>query len=786
MTPDIALVLSILAVAIVFLITEWIPLEVTALLVLGAVALTGLVSPVEALAGFSNPAVITVWAVFILSGGLTRTGVANTIGHFVLRMAGSSETRMIVVIMLTGGVMSAIMNNVAVAALMLPVVMDIARHTGSPPSKLLMPLAYGSLLGGLTTQIGTPPNILVSEALRNEGLRSFTFFDFTPVGLTVMFAGIAFMMIVGRHLLPKRDVAKESSRTKDADWETQYDLQERLFNIRIPENSMLANKTLAESRMGSALGWNVINITRKDQILMALGPSSTLKVGDRLTIEGRIENLKELKNWKQLIIEERGIDIETPYSTEIKIGEIRLPKNSKYVGKTLNSIGFRGRFGANVLAIRRNGNIKRTHLQDEPLELGDMLLIAGHHKQLEEFKGMSGFDQFRYVPRSDLIDIYHLHERLMVMQVSPDSVLVGKSLKESRMGDALGSRVLGIMRGNDPILMPEPWEILQADDRLVVEGRMSDFEMLHGLEELEIERRTQPDINTLVSGNIGLLEAILSPHTTLVGKTLRQLNFREKYGLNVLAIWRQGQAYRSNLRDTALRFGDALLVLGPKEKLKMLGREPDFIVLTETAQEELRLEKMKISILIMAGILLPVIIGWVPIYIAAIVGAALMVLFGCLTMEEAYRHIEWKAVFLIAGMLPLGTALDQTGAAKLIAEGVVSLVGPFGPRAVMFGLVVLTFSATCFVPTAALVVLMAPIVLNTSMNMGLSPHAFMMAIAMAASASFMTPISHPANILVMGPGGYRFLDYFKVGGLLTLVILVIIVTVLPLFWPLVR
>jgi di/tricarboxylate transporter len=353
------------------------------------------------------------------------------------------------------------------------------------------------------------------------------------------------------------------------------------------------------------------------------------------------------------------------------------------------------------------------------------------------------------------------------------------------MGDALGSRVLGILRGNDPILMPEPWETLQANDSLVVEGRMSDFEILHGLEELEIERRTQPDLHTLVSGNIGLLEAILSPHTTLVGKTLRQLNFREKYGLNVLAIWRQGQAYRSNLRDTSLRFGDALLLLGPREKLKMLGREPDFIVLTGTAQEELRLEKMKISILIMGGILLPVIMGWVPIYIAAVVGAALMVLAGCLTMDEAYRHIEWKAVFLIAGMLPLGTALDQTGAARLIAEGVVALVGPFGPKAVMFGLVALTFLATCFVPTAALVVLMAPIVLNTSMDMGLSPYAFMMAIAMAASASFMTPISHPANILVMGPGGYRFFDYFKVGGLLTLVILVIILVVLPLYWPLV-
>ena len=785
MTPDIAMVLFILTAAVVFLITEWIPMEVTALLSLGAVALVGLVSPVEALSGFSNPAVVTIWAVFILSGGLTRTGVANVIGRFVLRLAGNSEIRMIFVIMVTAGTLSAIMNNVAVAALMLPVVMDIARHTGSPPSRLLMPLAYGSLLGGLTTQIGTPPNILVSEALRDEGFKSFTFFDFTPIGLAIMFSGIAFMVLIGRHLLPQRDVIKESSGDQDIDWETQYDLQERLFNIRIPEDSILVNKTLSETRMGSALGWNVISITRNNQTLLAPGPSDILQVKDRLTIEGRIENLKELKNWQKLIVEEGGIDIEAPYSTDIKIAEIFLPVNSQFVGKTLNSIGFRGRFGANVLAIRRNGNIKRTNLQDEPLESGDLLLIAGHHEHLEEFKNISGFDQFKYVPRSDLIDVYHLHERLMVMRVPTESALIGKSLKESRLGDALGSRVLGIQRGNEPILMPEPWETLKANDSLVVEGRMSDFEMLHGLQELEIERKTQPDINNLVSGNIGLEEAILSPHTTLAGKTLRQLNFREKYGLNVLAIWRQGQAYRSNLRDTSLRFGDALLLLGPKEKLKMLGREPDFIVLTETAQEELRLEKMKLSILIMGGILLPVIMGWVPIYIAAIVGAALMVLFGCLTMEEAYRQIEWKAVFLIAGLLPLGIALDHTGTAKLIAEGVVTFVGPFGPQAVMSGLVALTFLATCFVPTAALVVLMAPIVMNTSINMGLSPYAFMMAIAMAASASFMTPISHPANILVMGPGGYRFLDYFKVGGLLTLVILVIIVFVLPLFWPLV-
>ena len=786
MTPDIAIVFSILAVAVVFLITEWIPMEVTALLSLGAVALLGLVTPVEALAGFSNPAVVTVWAVFILSGGLTRTGVANVIGHFVLRLAGNSESRMIVVIMTTAGVMSAIMNNVAVAALMLPVVMDIARHTGRPPSRLLMPLAYGSLLGGLTTQIGTPPNILVSDALRDAGLKSFTFFDFTPVGLVVMFTGIVFMTFIGRHLLPQRDVAKESSAGTESDWQSQYDLQERLFHIRVPRGSILAKKTLAQARMGSVLGWNVIGITRGDRTLLAPGPTDTLLVGDRLTVEGRIESLNELKNWRQLVVEEGGIDLHEPYSDEIKIGEVVLPGNSRFVGSTLNSLGFRGRFGLNVLAIRRNdqhysGPISRM----EPLQRGDMLLVAGTEDHLQELENTNGFDQFRYVERSELTEVYNLHEQLMVMQVPPDSALVEKSLKESRLGDALGSRVLGILRGQNPIIMPEPHEILQAGDRLVIEGRQRDFDNLSGLEELEIERRTGTDLQKLVSDDAGLVEAILSPHTTLEGKTLRQINFREKFGLNVLALWRKGRAYRSNLRDMELRFGDALLLLGPRAKLQLLGREPDIIVLTETAQEELRKDKMKLSILIMIVVLLPVILGWVQIYIAAVIGAALMVLVGCLSMEEAYRQIEWKAVFLIAGMLPLGTALDQTGAAKLIADGVVALVGPLGPKGVMLGLVALTFLATCFVPTAALVVLMAPIALSTSINMGVSPHGLMMAIAMAASASFMTPVSHPANILVMGPGGYRFTDYLKIGGLLTLVILVVLMVVLPVFWPLV-
>jgi di/tricarboxylate transporter len=592
------------------------------------------------------------------------------------------------------------------------------------------------------------------------------------------------MTFIGRHLLPRRDVAKEITDSKRIDWQNQLDLQERLFQVRVPRDSILVNKSLAQIRMGSLLGWNIIGITRGDRTQLAPGPGDVLQAADRLTVEGRIKNLDELSNWHQLVIEPDGIDVQEPYSNEIRIGEVLLPGNSRYIGSTLNFLGFRARFGVNIMALRRNDQVRRTGLADEPLQRGDMLLMAGPTDRLEEFKTQDGFEQFRYVERSELKDVYHLHDRLMVMQVPPESVLVDKSLKESRLGDALGSRVLGILRGSDPIIMPEPDEVLQTDDRLVIEGSLSDFEILQGLEQLEIDRRTQPNIEKMVSAEVGVVQAILSPQTTLEGKTLRQINFREKFGLNMLALWRRGQAYRSNLRDVDLQFGDALLLLGPRGKLQLLGSEPDFVVLTESAQEELRLGKMKLSIVIMAGILLPVILGWVPIYIAAVIGAALMVLTGCLTMDEAYRQIEWKAVFLIAGMLPLGTALDKTGAAKLIAEGVVALVGPFGPNAVMIGLVALTFLGTCFVPTAALVVLMAPIVFNTATNMGLSPYALIMAVAMAASASFTTPISHPANILVMGPGGYRFVDYLKVGGLLTLVILAVLMFVIPYFWPL--
>jgi di/tricarboxylate transporter len=783
-TPEIALSLFILALAILFFVTEWLPMEVVALLTLGTVALTGLVNPKDALSGFSSPAVVTVWAVFILSGGLTRTGVANIIGRNILRLAGRREFLIVTVVMLSAGVMSAFMNNVAVAALMLPVVMDISRQTGHPASRLLMPLAYGSLLGGLTTLIGTPPNILISEALRDNGLTPFKFFDYTPVGAAVMVAGILFMVLIGRYLLPSRDVTRESSTTGQLNLRDRYELKERMFLMRIPSNSVLVGKKLRESRLGSAMGLHVMGIIRNSRTQVAPEPSTILFSGDRLIVEGRPEQMDELNHWRQLEVEQRSAQLERLFSQDTAVAEVRLSDGSNLIGKTLNEVGFHDRFGVNILVIRRGDTLRRSDLQDEKLEAGDTLLLLGSGDRLESIEKIDDFKDFRLVSVNDLEKVYRLHERLLMVRILEGATLIGKSLQESRLGDALGMRVLWVLRTDDTMVMPEAQEPLSEGDRLLMIGKLDDLFILQGLEQLEIEKETMPDLDELESARVGLVEGMLSPRTTLAGKTLRQIHFREKYGLSVVAIWRAGKILRSNIRDIALRFGDALLLYGRRDKLELLGLEPDFMVLTESAQETPRFDKAKISIFLMLIVLVPVIMGVVPIFISAVIGAALMVLFGCLTMEEAYRDIEWKAVFLIAGMLPLGNALDQTGAAKFLAEGVVSMIGPFGPKAVLCGLIALTFAATCFIPTAALVVIMAPIAISTSANMGISQYALMMAVAMAASASFMTPISHPANILVMGPGGYRFIDYIKLGLPLSLVVLLVLMFVMPYFWPL--
>jgi di/tricarboxylate transporter len=784
MNIQIVLVLIVLATAVLFFVTEWLRMDLVALLVLASLAVLELVTPAQALSGFSNAAVVTVWAMFIISGGLSKTGVAHIIGRQVLKLAGQGEARLVVVIMVTAAAMSAFMNNVGVAAMLLPVVIGVARSTKRPPSKLLMPLAYGSLLGGLTTLIGTPPNILVSDALRDYGLTPFGLFDFTPIGGAILLVGVAFVTLAGRHLLPSRDPVAESASSHKGLREA-YDLSERLLAINLPANSGLAGKTLAESRLGSALRLTVLAVIRQGQPQLAPQPNLVLRPRDKLLVQGRADHLLELHGRQHLVIEQETLPLEEIITGKISLVEARIKKGSRLAGRTLYQAGLRRKLNVNVLAVRRNGEVHHTNLQDTPLQPEDILLIQGLHDDLEQLSQSKEFDDVQPLAEEDVPAIYGLKSHFLVLRLPADSHLADKTLTESRLGDAFGLTVLGIVRDGETNLLPEADATLAAGDRLLVKGSPESLAVLQALQELHLEEQTSRQLPDLESADVGLSEVILSPETTLEGKTVRELNFREKYGLTVVAVWRRGEVHRSELRDMALRFGDAILVYGSRQRLRVLGREPDFLVISEAQQEALRNEKAWLSVSILVLILLPVLLGYISIAIAAVVGAALMVLTRCLTMEEAYRSIEWPAVFLIAGMLPLGIALEQTGAALLLAEGVISTVGALGPRAVLAGIYILTSLATQVIPTAALVVLMAPIAINTAADLGISPLSLMMTVAIAASASFSSPVSHPANVLVMGPGGYRFVDYLKLGLPLTLLILILVVILVPVFWPLV-
>jgi di/tricarboxylate transporter len=462
------------------------------------------------------------------------------------------------------------------------------------------------------------------------------------------------------------------------------------------------------------------------------------------------------------------------------VAEAIIPSHSRLAGQTLAQVDFRRRYGLNVLGIWGDGALRRTDLQDIPLLPGNRLLLQGPRSRLEQLRD----DPDLLVSLGEVAHVQQLHERLLALRVPANSALVGRSLVESRLGLAFDLVVLGVVRSGQTELMPDPETILQADDLLLVEGKPEDLRTLRGLQDLEMEAEATVGEPELETPEIGLVEVVLSPRTTLAGKTLRDIHFREKYGLSVLAIWRTGRAYRSDLGTMPLQFGDALLVHGQRRQLALLGSEPDFVVLTEAAQAPPNTRKAPLAVLIMLAVLAPVLLGWLPIAIAAVVGATLMVLARCLTMDEAYRSIEWRAVFLIAGMLPLGIAMQTSGAADLLAQGMVDLVGPYGPLAVIAGLYLLAVLATQVMPNAAVAVLLAPIAITTAASMGVSPYALAMAVAVAASASFLSPVAHPANVLIMGPGGYRYSDYLKVGIPLTLAVLAVLLVVLPLAWPL--
>jgi di/tricarboxylate transporter len=781
MTFEIGFLFAVLAGMVYLFLTEKIPVDLTAFLGLVVLVFAGYVKPTEAFSGFSSSAVITMLSIFIVSASLLHTGVADRVGARIHRWVGAREIPLVVTLMVAAGLLSAFMNNIAATAVLMPAVASLCRQAEIQPARLFMPLAFGAILGGTTTLVGTPPNILVAEMLRDRGLKPFTLFDFTPLGLVLLGCGVLYMVTFGRRLLPDRG---PDSERKTGDRAPVREVQSRLFSIHVPDGSPMDGKDLRDLRLGTALGVQVVATVRNDRRRLAPDPETVLAGGDELLVEGRFEDLRELLRVQGVEVERiRVAEVPRP-SRGVSGVRARLTAGSPLAGRSLRELRFRDRFGLVVLGIRRNGGLFREGLAEMALREGDRLLALGTREQVDELAAQPDFE----VREVGMSAVQQLQDDLYLIRLPESSFLAGKTVAESRLGELAGLTVAGIVREDTTRLGVSPDDVLQPGDRLLVTGEPSRIVRLLELGDIRLDPEVSETHQELESAEVGVAEAVVAPRSSIAGRTPAELRFRDRYGLQILSLWRQGKPVRTNLAHLALQFGDSLLLQGPHDRIHQIAADLDFVVLTEAARQPRRPQKAVFALGGLALMVGLVVAGLQPIHVAAFTAAALVVLFGALTMQEAYRAVEWRAIFLVAAILPVGQAMERSGAAELLAQSVIRLSEVFGSEGlggyvVLAALVVLSSLLSQGLDGAPAVVLLFPVVTRIAEDMSLSPDPFMMGIGLAASAAFMTPFSHKANLLVMGAGGYRSMDYVRVGTPLTVGLLLLMVLLVPVFFP---
>jgi di/tricarboxylate transporter len=594
MTLSIILLLSIIGLALILFSFEWLPADVIALGILLTLILTGLVPADEAFAGFGSDTVIMILGLFILTATLLRTGVVEMAGRTILRYTGDQPNRLLAVIMVASASLGAFISNTASTAFFVPIVLGLAERARISASKLLMPLAFSSILTSSVTLVSTSTNIVISGLMTQYGLSPMGMFELAPVGIPVAIVGLVYMFVIGRHLIPER------SRPDDLI----ADFGSRLYftEILIRPDSPLDGKTLAESGLG------------------------------------------------------RDLDLK-------------------------------------VLRLVRDHNRYLSPRADRQLQAGDVLLVVTQKDELLKIQETAGID------------------------------------------------IQGDMQLSDP------------------EFKLEDMQ---------------------------LVEAILLPRSPLIGRTLAKARFRERYELQVLAIYRHGETLHKKLSRTPLRVSDVLLIQAHQANvatITALEEENMFHVLGAVDEERPQTKQAPLAIAIFTGVLVIAALNLVSLAVAVMLGVLLAFLTGCITPERAYREVEWRALILIGCMLALGRAMEFTGAAEFLAAQIVEKVGTAQPVWLLTGFFILTVVLTQPMSNQAAAIVVVPVAMQMALQVGLNPRTFAMMIAVAASTSYLTPLE-PSCLMVYGPGGYRFVDFLKVGSLLTVLIYVIAILLVPLIWPL--
>ncbi|WP_129633344.1 SLC13 family permease [Candidatus Oscillochloris fontis] len=616
MTIDILIVFGILAGTIALFISDRLRLDLVALLALLALLLTGILTPAQAVAGFGDTTVILIAALFVVGDGLFQTGVANAMGRWLGRVAGTNELRILVMTMLVVAPLSAFISSTGTVAIMMPVAVSLARRAGFSPSRILIPMAYAALIGGMLTLIGTPPNLVVSNALVSAGHAPLGFFSFMPVGLMILVVGVLFMALVGRKLVPARINPDTSGSHR--------------------------------------------------QVSLAQLSSEYLLLPD-------------------------------------SIARLRVNATSPLISRNLAESGLRTRYGATVVAV-------------QPWPIG---------------------------------------------RAAPEHAQPAHARTQLRAGDLIEVQIPA--------------------------ARVAELVREQDLAQLQVD----PDAE-LLNRDLHIIEVALTPRSRFIDRTIREINVRNTFNVTVLGIRRLGKPLAGDLAQIELQFGDTLLVAGSSAALAPVVQEQryfgDFVVASIPRELEERFAeaispRWPIAVAIMLIMLVAMVLGWLPTMTVALLAAVAMVLSGCVPIAGVYRRMSWESLILIAAMLPMSTALQETGGAALIASSLSSTLGAMGPLALMAGIFVLTSLFSQFISNTATAVLLAPIALEASLRIGVNPEPLLVATALAASTAFATPIATPVNTLVLTPGGYRFSDYARAGLPLQILILGVCLVAVPFFFP---
>ncbi|MFO1128210.1 MAG: SLC13 family permease [Rhodospirillales bacterium] len=608
MTSDGITALVILGLAIVAFASNRLRVDAVALAVLLALAITGLVNPAEAIAGFSDSSVLMIGGLFIVGEGLVTTGVAAAVGEWLGKVGHESETRLILVLMVVVAAVGAFMSSTGIVAMFIPVILGLVSRGGYSRSRLMMPLSVAALISGLMTLIATAPNLVVSAALSDRGLAPFGFFELTPIGVAILIVAVAYMLTVGRRLLTRAEPTADRTDVSVEQLIDRYGLTGRFRAMRIGPASSLAGRSVAEAQV-------------------------------------------------------------------------------------------RSRYGVTLVAI------SRTH-----------------------------------------------RSRIGVQPALTDSVM--------RVGDRIA---------------------VTADPKVL--ARFAAAERLY-------EEPTDERLRSAAGQQIGVAEVMLAPEAPLIGKTLRDAEFRKRRGLTVLAIKHRGKVLpQENLIDAPLDVGDLILVAGAWPLIARLQNDhEEFVVLRlpkELKSIPPRRNRATAALVVLAGMILAMTTGLLPNVIAVLLAALAMVAAGCVPAGQVYRSIGWSTLVLIAGMLPLATALENTGVTAVMASGLTQLLAELGPYAMLSVLFLITAVVGLFISNTATAVLIAPVAINAAQDLSVSSHAFAVTVAVACSCAFVTPVSSPVNTLVLEPGHYTFNDFVKVGLPLLVLSLIITVVMVGLLYPLV-